>query len=365
MGTDKDIRREASIPPLRALEPSRLRARHEHLLAEITRAPGPRLPRIALPRHRFRLAALAASGACAAVLSVVLVQGMTSGADNASRSPSPYLTQAIEPVWGPSHTFTSADDSLVCTSQVATLFGCGGRFALPPAEDAVRSGPATDVPTSIRGGAHADRSVLSSIVSKVRPNGIEQISLRSSKGTLTLRMHASRASTRTLWQEWLIAGAFSDRAASARKVVLMLANDQRGEVIQPGPRRASVSAGATAIEAARQRFAKAAAKVGVELEELTVHRPHGVAVAVSMTSPNAPEFLYREMPVFLAEVGDLWRDYDGVYIALTDDSGDIVWELAAAARASKGFVRSRRRIASCSPLASWESVAPPCPASSR
>jgi hypothetical protein len=103
----------------------------------------------------------------------------------------------------------------------------------------------------------------------------------------------------------------------------------------------------------------------VELDELAIHRPHGVAVAVSMTSVDAAAFLYREMPMFLAEVGDLWRDYDGVYIALSDDSGVVVWELATAGRASMGFVSSLQSIASCSPLADWESVDPPCPARSR
>ncbi len=108
--------------------------------------------------------------------------------------------------------------------------------------------------TVIQGGTHAHRSALSSIVAKVRPSGIEQNDLLSSKATITLRMHAPHASTRTLWQEWLIAGAFRDRIGSDHTVVLRMASDPQAEVIHRAPERASVSGGASAAQTARRRF---------------------------------------------------------------------------------------------------------------
>ncbi len=357
-----NIHEEPVTPPFRYLPPDRLAARHEHLRAEIASpSPNPRSFRPTLRTPRFRIAALATSAACAVVLSVVLVDKLTRGAEEtASPSAAPHVIQAIAPVWA--HTNVRTDRGVACARSLqALLRSCGGWFASSPPGALELEGVPTEVATRIRGGTRAERATMRSIVANTRPSAIAQIDLVSSQEVLTLRMHATHLSTWTLWQEWLIAGAFRDRVDDPRRITLALGGTQESAPIQlgraaPGPARTVTS------DVARRTFENAAAQVDVNLDKLIIQRPNGVAVAATMTVGDPPAFLAHQMPTFLAALGDLWRDYDGVYIGLTDTSGRTVWEAATSGRTSMGLVASDQTVASCSPLGEWKAIAPPCPA---
>ena len=115
------------------------------------------------------------------------------------------------------------------------------------------------------------------------------------------------------------------------------------------------------MQAARRRFENAAAKAGVRLDQLTIYRPDGVAVAATFKTSDPASFLVHQMPKFLAAIGYGWHGYDGVYVRLIDQSGATVWQTATALRASTGYVGSRQDLAGCSPVKNLGPTPPPCP----
>jgi hypothetical protein len=196
----------------------------------------------------------------------------------------------------------------------------------------------------------------------MRPTTIDEIHVVGTGKRLALRMTATH-SLRTLWEESLVAAAFRDRMnAAGSNVTVALVNGEGSGVIPPGPAVALAAAKPGEAEAARERFEKAAAKIAVTLDELTIYRPDGIAVAATLKSGDPAAFLVHQMPTFLAALGDRWRDYDGTYIRLVDDSGATVWETSSTGRISSGAVGSREDLAGCSPVANWGPTPPPCPA---
>jgi hypothetical protein len=345
---------EYSIPPLRDLPSGRLELRKEHLLAEIAQAPHRRHSSPTLSFGRVRLAALAA-GACAVAGSVALGVALTSGPG--APAGRPFLVQAVHgPSWE-AHTAT-------CPNAASLLFGCSGilEWANTPAPTPA---PVTTKPlnaTEIGGGTPEQHRLLRAIVASMEPNAIRRIELASSSRAVTLRIEAD-SSMRTLWQEALIASAFRDRSSRAgNDVEVSVADGQSMGVIPPGPSELPAARPGDTAKA-RQTFERAAQRSGAKLDDLTIYRPDGVAVAVTLSTTHPASFLVDQMPRFLAGVGDRWRDYDGVYIGLVDGSGRTVWETSTAARTSTGAVGSLRELAGCSPIAHHGPTPPACPVS--
>jgi hypothetical protein len=357
---------EYSIPPLRDLPPGRLELRKEHLLAEIAQARHRRYSSPTLSFGRVRLAAIAA-GACAVAGTVVLGIALTGG--SGARAGGPFLVQAVHgPSWG-AYTGTgnwAGGSSATCTAAAQVLFGCGGILAWPNTQGLEAVGaPASkepSQPTETTGGTPEEQRLLRSIVASMEPNAVTRIELVSSSRAVTLRMEAD-SSMRTLWQEALIAGAFRDRSSLAgNDLEVSLEDGESSGAITPGPSELPAARPGDTAKA-RQTFERTAQRSGANLDDLTIYRPDGVAVAVTLSTAHPASFLVEHMPGFLAGVGDRWHDYDGVYIRLVDGSGRTVWETSTAARTSAGAVGSLSELAGCSPIANWGPTPPACPVS--
>ena len=352
-----------SPPPLRNLPPGGLERRRKHLLAEIARESerGSRFFGFAFPRPRPGfIAGLAGVGVVvgAAALALSLTGGSSAPADQ------PFLVQAIHgPAWG-AYTRDWGGFDPNCASIAQHPFGCDGMIALSSAP-----APRTSTPqsgrqdsTEIAGGTAEQQSLLRAIVGNMRPTAITTIAIRPSNSDVVLRMDAPDTSMRTLWEETLIAGAFRDRSKIAgQPVAVALENGESSGIIPPGPMTPLLSARPGDEEKTRRVLATTADKLGASLDELTIYRPSGIAVAVTLKTGDPATFLVHAAPRFLAAIGDLWRDYDGVYVRLVDGSGATVWETSTAGRTSTGAVGSRADLAGCSPIANWGPTPAPCP----
>jgi len=326
-----------AIPPIRDLPAGRLADRARHLQAELRPRPGNRLVLPALLRPRLRTAALAMAGVCAAVAATL---AFTLGGGSGGSHPAYVLETAHGDGW------------------VGVAFTALTRL---PAQHTPASSPTTTV---IRGGTDGQRQLLHSIVRATRPNTITTIAVISAGTRVTLRMKAADNSLQTQWQEWLVAGAFRDRATAAGKhcTVALDNGDQLGTIAR-GTTPAVPPARPGDVRAARQRFERAAAKAGLRLHRLDLSRPDGVAVAATFETSHPALVLRHQMRTFLAAIGYGWHGYDGVYVDLIDRSGATVWQTATALRTTTGSVGSREDLAGCSPVASVGGYPgpPPCP----
>jgi hypothetical protein len=290
-------------------------------------------------------------------------------------APSPFLVQAIrapssswraytrDTTWSFGGATRNADSH--CVGLPLIVFGCSGTltFASAPAQSPATTAAAGTSSTVVEGGTVAQRNLLGSILDRMQPNAIEKIVISATGVDISLRMTARDSSMRSLWEESLIAGAFRDLArATGRTVKVSLVNGEASGVIPPGPATALPNAKPGDVNGARERVESAAARIGVPLSALTVYQPDGVAVAATFQTNDAASFLVKEMPAFLAVLGDPWRDYDGTYIRVIDGSGSTVWEMSSAGRISAGSVGSREDVASCGPVQGWgpEPSPPPC-----
>jgi hypothetical protein len=159
---------------------------------------------------------------------------------------------------------------------------------------------------------------------------------------------------RALWKESLIAAAFRDRSkAEGKDLTVALRIDGRDRLIPTGPSVSLPHAKVADAGAARARILRAVHQTGVEVVGLSVYQPDGIAVAVTVKAAQPASFLSKKMPFFLAALGDRWRGYDGTYVALLDEAGDVAWESSSVGRLLEGSVASRQDLAGCSPLGDW------------
>jgi len=352
-----------SIPPQRDLPPGHLTRRKKHLIAEISRETESSLGRFVPLRHP-RVVALAGASLCAASVAVVLSLTLTRSSDPSVPT---FVMQALRsPAWGTEQGGTNWGGLDACSNAGQVFSGCHGLLMLPGSVERhprAATSPEESSNTEIVGGSASQRQLLRSIVDAIRPSKIEKIIVVPSNGTVELQMQAKDVSMRTLWQQSLVSSAFRDRVrAAGSEIEVSMENGDSSGVIAPGPATPLPSVKKGDVERTRQTFESAAVKSGVKLDELTINQPYGIAVAVTLRTREPAAFLAVRMPTFLTAIGDRWHDYDGVYIRLVDEAGSTLWETSNTARTSTGSVSSREDLLGCSPIASWGSDAPPCPA---
>ena len=333
---------QSSIPPFRELPPETVATRLDHLVDEIGREPR--------ARRRTRAAVLGVVAVALAVAAAGAVVALTRGSEPAR---SAYLVQTIGG--------TNDSGASSCTPAAHVLFGCDPVATAPTAEEA-RPLPSESEPvdeTAISGGTAEHRALLDEIVRAIGPTSIASIQVDESAGTVTLDMRPHSSSLHTLWQSWLIATAFRDRASPEVEVDLVN-GDSNGESMSHSP--ALPRASAADADDARAVFEQAAHEAGVEFDDLSVTRPAGVAVAATLRSDDPASFLLHQMADLVAATSPHWNDYDGVYLRLEDGSGNVVWETATATRINTGAVGSRADVTGCGPISNHGPTPPPCPA---
>jgi hypothetical protein len=209
----------------------------------------------------------------------------------------------------------------------------------------------------IVGGNEKQRALLREILDAIPGNSLTRIELVTSgdgSGDVTLEFNASGSDPlRSDWEEMLVAGVFRELSAKeGLPAVLGL------------PPIAPRSGLAAPIDADRlaAKVRSAAAGAAATLEELHVYKPDGIAVAVVLRVDDPAAFLQQRLPRFLDALGDRWRDYDGTFVEVVDDSAAFVWAAGTDPLVSHGSVATRADLTGCSPVVNLGAMPPPCPA---
>jgi hypothetical protein len=110
----------------------------------------------------------------------------------------------------------------------------------------------------------------------------------------------------------------------------------------------------------------AAKRSGGEVARLEVHRPYGVAVAISLVADDPAKFLKQELRPLIGRLDDSRQRLEGVYLAVLDERRLLALEWGTWTRNPAGLYWVRRDLANCSPIRQSEppGAEPPprCPA---
>lgn len=315
---------QISFPPFHDPVPEEVERRKQHLLSEITRRRRLTPPSFTVPRPRFALLAgtVVALAAGATALSASFGGSVAEAAPLLMQTPS------------------------------------GKTVSLPAS-----SLPAAT--TEIVGGTESDQELMRTIVAGMQPTVIEKIEIVRTGNDVALHFTFTGASGQALWEDWLVADAFRDRARAAGDDVSVSIYDGDAFGAKPPPGLRVIPPGQPGdAAAARQLFEYAAAQADVSFGSLTIYQPDGAAVAATFTSNDPASFLVHQVPAFLNALGGNPGGLDGTYLSLLDGSGHTVWEAFWNNRSSQGGAGSIPALAGCNPVPNWGGLtAPPCPAS--
>jgi hypothetical protein len=231
--------------------------------------------------------------------------------------------------------------------------------------------------TVVEGGPRREQTLLERVV-----DGMEMTTLtRIEIGKLDERREADGgaavpvtftpvpgASVRRQWEEWIVAGAFSRRLQAAD---LPAEVDGAGRSASftarptvpgnPDPRPLPRAQEAAVVKAIRN----AAGKSGGEVVRVEIHRPYGVAVALSLAADNPASFLKTKLRPLLERLDGHRRRLEGLYIGVLDERRRLVLEWGSWTRNPAGSYWVRRDLANCSPIRQSEPPGaekpPPCP----
>jgi hypothetical protein len=267
--------------------------------------------------------------------------------------------------------------ALVATGLALAAAGCSGGDG----EQAPQGRPAPQLvaATDVEGGAREERALLRAVSGGMEQSTLERISI-GGPGTrretddgeeviaLTFTPVAG-VTTRRQWDEWIVAGAFSRRLLEAGLPAEVDGGDDRGVFTarpklkgQPDPKPLSVKRRAAIVKAVRA----AAQSSGARIVRLEVHRPYGVALALSLASDDPAAFLKNRLRPLLRRL-DVYRPrLEGLYLAVLDEEGRLALEWGSWTRNRAGSYWVRHDLTNCSPIRQTEPPGseppPPCSA---
>jgi hypothetical protein len=259
---------------------------------------------------------------------------------------------------------------LVAAGLTLVAAGCGGD------DDEAIPGrvPAKLAPTIVvEGGPPRQRALLRRVAGGMQKTTLTRIVLRRQTGgdadvAISLSS-ASGPSVRAQWDAWIVAGGFSRRlqaaglparvAASGRAGVFTARPKVRGK---PDPRPLSRAQQTAVVRAIR----RAATRVGAEAVRMEVHRPYGVAIALSLGTKDPARFLKERLRPLQEKLDVHRKRLEGVYLAVLDESRRLAVEWGSWTRNPAGSYWVRRDLANCSPIRQSEPPGteppPACPA---
>lgn len=160
-------------------------------------------------------------------------------------------------------------------------------------------------------------------------------------------------SVRRQWDQWIVAGAFSRHLQTAGLPAAVDAADRSGGFTarpklrgQPDPRPLSRRQEAAIVRAIRNA-ARASGGTDVRLE---VHRPYGVALALSLAAEDPARFLKEKLRPLMTKVDVHRPRLEGFYLALLDENRLLAVEWGSWTRNPAGSYWVRRDLADCSPI---------------
>jgi hypothetical protein len=160
-------------------------------------------------------------------------------------------------------------------------------------------------------------------------------------------------SARRQWEEWIVTGAFSRSLDAAGLPAEVQATGREGSFLarpklrgEPDPRRLSRRQEATVVRGLRN----AARRSGGDVVRLEVHRPYGVAIALTLAAKSPARFLKTNLRTLLTRVGVHRQRLEGIYLAVLDEERKLALEWGSWTRNRAGVYWVRRDLANCSPI---------------
>jgi hypothetical protein len=249
-----------------------------------------------------------------------------------------------------------------------------------PAQDQAQAQAQGRVPpklvqrTAVEGGSADQRELLRRVVDGMEDTTLERIEISRGRGgeDEAIAIEFTPVSGRTArrqWDEWIVAGALSRRLQAAGAPAVVGGSDGRTVFSarprvkgNPDPRPLS----AERREAIVRGIRSAVRKSGADLVSLEVHRPHGLAIALSLATDDPARFLQQKLRALLTALDTYRPQIEGIYLALLEDRRRIVLEWGSWTRNPAGVYWVRRDLANCSPIRQSEppGTKPPprCPA---
>jgi hypothetical protein len=270
-----------------------------------------------------------------------------------------------------------ASGSLIAIVLALVAAGCGGEDNGEAAQD--RPAPKLVESTVVRGGPERERALLRRVLRGMQKTTLKQIVIGpleargKAKGRapvpLTFTVAPGGPSVRRQWDEWIVAGAFSRRLLAAGLSARVDAADREGGFTarpkvprQPDPRPLSRRQETAVVKGIRS----AARRSGGNVVRLEVHRPYGVAVALSVAAEDPARFLKNKLRPLIGKLAVHRPRLEGMYLAVLDKRRRLTLEWGAWTRNPAGTYWVRRDLANCSPIEQSEPPGtkkpPPCPA---
>jgi hypothetical protein len=268
--------------------------------------------------------------------------------------------------------------ALIAIGIAVAAVGCGGS---DDSEEAAqpRRPPKLVESIAVKGGQPRERALLQRVVSGMQKTTLRRIAIgapqarRKAKAGTAVPIHFTVVpggpTVRRQWDEWIVAGAFSRRLHAAGLFAEVDGADREGGFTarpkvprQPDPRPLSRRQEATVVD----RIRSAARKSGADVVRLEVHRPYGVAVALSVAADSPAKFLKNKLRPLIGTLGVHRQRLEGIYVAVLDKRRGLTLEWGAWTRNPAGTYWVRRDLANCSPIEQSEPPGakkpPPCPA---
>jgi hypothetical protein len=256
--------------------------------------------------------------------------------------------------------------------------GCGGDDDEP--EEVAGRAPAKVVSsTAVRGGSEQERALLRRVLRGMQTTTLARVEIGSPAARRAAGEDApvpvvfthvpGGPTVRRQWDEWIVAGAFSRRLEAASLPSEVSSTAPQGAFVarpklpeRPDPRPRAGGREAAVVTALR----RAATQSGAKVVRVEVHRPYGVAIALSVASDDPAKLLKNELRPLIAKLDDNRQRLEGLYLAVLDDRRLLALEWGTWTRNPAGLYWVRNDLANCSPIRQsgppGADPPPPCPA---
>jgi hypothetical protein len=229
--------------------------------------------------------------------------------------------------------------------------------------------------TAVKGGSIREKSLLQDAIDGMESTSLKKIVIsgpaarRKTDGgrVIALQFTSIPAETaRRQWDAWVVTGAFSRRLLAAGLPAEVDAKDDGGAFTArprlkgtPDPKPLPPAREAAIVKALR----RAATKAKAEVVTLEVHRPYGVAIALSLAPADTGHFLKTQLRPFFETLDAHRSRLEGIYLAVLDGERELALEWGSWTRNPVGVYWVRRDLASCSPIRQSDPPGtPPAPA---
>ena len=232
--------------------------------------------------------------------------------------------------------------------------------------------------STVKGGSQRERALLRSVLRGMEKTTLARVVIgppaaRRGDGDAAVPIQFTLVpggpTARRQWDQWIVAGAFSRRLQAAGLPAEVNAADPKGSFTarpklpkRPDPRPLPRRQEAAVVKGIR----RAAKRSGGDLVRLEVHRPYGVAVALSLAVDDPATFLSKKLQPLIGRLDERRVRLEGLYLAVLDRRRRLALEWGTWTRNPAGVYWVRHDLANCSPIRQsgppGADPPPPCPA---